>query len=226
MKYKALLLDFYGTLAEEDDRVIAGVLETIASAASAPVDQARIGRDWIDTFRALCFEAHAENFRTQRVIERESVSCLLDSCKAALDVDMVVNRLYANWRSAQAFDDARWFVQRNALPVCIVSNIDEDDLRAAHDHNGWAFEYIVTSETCRSYKPRSEMFHAALDMLGCGANEVLHIGDSLTADIGGAQPLGIDTAWINRRNKPMRENAPKPTFTAPTFYDLAREISG
>lgn len=223
MKYKALLLDFYGTLAEEDDRVIADTLEAIVGASTMPVDKARIGRDWIDSFRALCFEAFAGNFKTQRVIERESVTRLLASCQAALDIDVLVNRLYANWRSAQAFDDARWFVENNHLPVCIVSNIDEDDLRAALKRNGWNFEYIVTSESCRSYKPRPEMFLAALELLGCGANEVLHIGDSLTSDVSGAQPLGIDTAWINRTNKPPRQI--QPTYSVTNLRDLYREIA-
>jgi len=40
---------------------------------------------------------------------------------------------------------------------------------------------------------------AVLAELGVAPAETLHVGDSLSADIGGAAPLGIRTAWITRR---------------------------
>ncbi|MEJ6550924.1 HAD family hydrolase [Corynebacterium sp. USCH3] len=55
----------------------------------------------------------------------------------------------------------------------------------------------VTSEEVRSYKPRAELFDAGLGLLGLPAEQVLHVGDSLRADIAGAQGLGIDAAWVN-----------------------------
>ena len=35
--------------------------------------------------------------------------------------------------------------------------------------------------------------------LGVGPAEVLHVGDSLRADVGGAAALGIRTVWVTRR---------------------------
>ena len=58
---------------------------------------------------------------------------------------------------------------------------------------------LVISDAIGIRKPRAEIFEAVLAELGVAAEETLHVGDSLSADIGGAAPLGIRTAWITRR---------------------------
>lgn len=45
-------------------------------------------------------------------------------------------------------------------------------------------------------KPRSEIFQAALDRLGCSSEEVLMIGDRLETDIRGAQLAGCRTGLV------------------------------
>lgn len=45
-------------------------------------------------------------------------------------------------------------------------------------------------------KPRSEIFQAALDRLGCSPEEVLMIGDRLETDIQGAQQAGCRTGLV------------------------------
>ncbi len=45
------------------------------------------------------------------------------------------------------------------------------------------------------------MFHMALDVLGLQPDEVLHVEDSRTSDVGGATRLGIPVAWVNRTGK-------------------------
>jgi HAD superfamily hydrolase (TIGR01509 family) len=56
----------------------------------------------------------------------------------------------------------------------------------------------VISDAVGIRKPRAEIFEAVLAELGVTPEETLHVGDSLSADIGGAAPLGIRTAWITR----------------------------
>jgi FMN phosphatase YigB (HAD superfamily) len=40
-------------------------------------------------------------------------------------------------------------------------------------------------------------------MLGLRAEEVVHVGDSLTADVAGAQAAGIAAVWVNRCGRPV-----------------------
>ena len=58
---------------------------------------------------------------------------------------------------------------------------------------------IVISEEVGIRKPRKEIFVAALERLNVMANEAVHVGDNLDADIRGAAALGLRTVWITRR---------------------------
>jgi 2-haloacid dehalogenase/putative hydrolase of the HAD superfamily len=87
------------------------------------------------------------------------------------------------------------------VPICVVSNIDTGDLEAVVAHHELDLPNRVTSEDVRSYKPRPEIYLSALDRLGLPAADVLHVGDSLTSDVAGANSLGIPVAWVNRRRR-------------------------
>ena len=60
---------------------------------------------------------------------------------------------------------------------------------------------VFTSEDAKSYKPRKELFEFALKNTGLPAEQVVHIGDSLSSDIKGASSVGIKAVWINRSGK-------------------------
>lgn len=220
MGYKALCLDFYGTLAEEDDRVIAEILKALAAQSPVSSDTEQIRRVWYDYFLTRCTTAWGENFKRQCDIEIESLEHVFSRFETRLAPADCYEKLFHNWKTPRKFEDADWFLRHNSLPVCIVSNIDTDDVLQAIANNGWYFEHIVTSEMCQSYKPRPEMFERALDLLQCRPEEVLHIGDSLNSDVAGAQALGITAAWINRKNRPLPDNTPVPTFIINDFYQL------
>jgi FMN phosphatase YigB (HAD superfamily) len=66
-----------------------------------------------------------------------------------------------------------------------------------------------------------------LGLLDVGPDEVLHLGDSLRANVGGAAPLGIRTAWITRRNRDPQERlraheGPAPTYVSKTWRSYRR----
>lgn len=219
MKYKAILLDFYGTLVAEDDHLIARLLAEIAECSPVSSNAQEIGRDW--NFQEMCQTAYAGNFKTQRSIEVESLQRLLARYQANLNADEMAERLFAYWRTPAVYEDARRFLANNTLPICVASNIDTADLNAACASAGWGFDLMVTSESCRSYKPRPEMFLSALEKLDCQAHEVLHIGDSLSSDIKGAQALGIDTVWVNRKQRILPPDFASPTYTIATLNALS-----
>jgi HAD superfamily hydrolase (TIGR01509 family) len=88
------------------------------------------------------------------------------------------------------------------VPLALCSNFSHTEtalrvLRESglHDH----FDVLVVSDTAGVRKPRPEIFQAVLDELGTAPAETLHVGDNLTADVGGAGALGFRTAWVTRR---------------------------
>jgi FMN phosphatase YigB (HAD superfamily) len=84
---------------------------------------------------------------------------------------------------------------------------------------------VVVSEQVGFRKPRPEIFRATLEALGVDAEETLHVGDDLLADVGGAAPLGIRTAWLTRRvrdpeAKLRAYEGPPPDWTVADLQDL------
>ena len=224
MSYKALFIDFYGTLATEDDLIIAEIVQAIASQSPISSDIKQIGRDWYQHFLTQCASRFGNTFRTQRDIELESLEFIFDKYQTRLAAAHASEKLFAHWQAPQPFADVGPFLQKNTLPICIVSNIDTDDLRQAIDNAGWSFKNLVTSEQCRSYKPRPEMFERALQTMDCQPDVVLHIGDSLASDVAGAHKLGIATAWLNRKNKPLPSSPPQPTLVVNNFDQLLSKL--
>ena len=218
MRYKAILLDFYGTLVAEDNAIIERIVERIASASPLACTRMDVLREW--RFDDLCRQSFGEDFKAQRRIERESLTAVLRQFQANLDPVELSEELFKYWRSAPAWDDARWFLRQAIPDTCLVSNIDNADIHAAIASVGWSFPRIVTSEDCRAYKPRKEVFLQALALLDCQPNDALHVGDSYRIDVLGAQAAGIDTAWINRTGRRLPGNATPPTFVSADLRQL------
>lgn len=78
---------------------------------------------------------------------------------------------------------------------------------------------VVTSEDARAYKPRPEPFQLALDWLGLASDQVLHIGDSLTCDVAGANSLSISVARLNRGGR-KRPPQTRVTYEAPDLISI------
>jgi putative hydrolase of the HAD superfamily len=84
------------------------------------------------------------------------------------------------------------------LNVSVVSNIDDDYLDPMIERAGLdrLLDAWTSSEEARSCKPDPGIFRVALDKAGCSAEEVVFVGDSPGADIGGALALGMTTVLI------------------------------
>ncbi|MET1250012.1 HAD family hydrolase [Sporolactobacillus sp. STCC-11] len=109
--------------------------------------------------------------------------------------------MFQHWRTSPLFDDAKVFFDHIDLPVYVLSNIDTSDLQAVIHHHQLKIDGSITSEDVHSYKPRPKLFQQALNRYQLDADDVLHVGDSLSSDIAGAKKAGIKCAWINRNTK-------------------------
>ncbi|MFP8952695.1 HAD family hydrolase [Natrialbaceae archaeon A-arb3/5] len=57
-------------------------------------------------------------------------------------------------------------------------------------------------------KPNAAPFEYALDELGAAPDSAIHIGDSLHADVAGANAMGLDSAWIDTGNGRVDDHQP------------------
>lgn len=222
--FKAVFLDFYGTLVHEDDVWIDAICKKIAVSSATQATKGEIGRYWWDSFASRLLPSYGHAFITQRHIElqalKETMACFESTCNP----EELCEILFEHWQTAPMFADTVAFLSGINVPAIIVSNIDRGDIEAAIHHNGLAFEHIVTSEDARSYKPGTDIFRQALQISNLKPEEVLHVGDSLTNDIIGAHNVGIQAAWINRKHKPTPQHC-TPDYTVHSLTELIPLLS-
>ncbi|WP_309382679.1 HAD family hydrolase [Cerasicoccus frondis] len=214
MHYSALFLDFYGTLVAEDDPVIEAIC------AQAGANRQAFGLRWSTLFAQLCAESHGATFQTQRAIELQSLELAMQEAGVDGDPLAMSQALYDYWQAPEPFPESTSFLEHCPIPICIVSNIDMQDIQLAAQSCGWRFERLITSEQVRSYKPRPEIFHAALETMDIRPEQALHVGDSLSSDIRGASAVGIDTVWLNRKGRPFRDKQLEPTYEIQNLEQL------
>ncbi len=100
--------------------------------------------------------------------------------------------------AAQTLDALR----QQGYRLAIISNAsDDDDVQTLIDRAGLRpfFEIILTSAAAGIRKPHPAIFRAVLDQLGLPAQRTVMVGDTLGADILGAQAVGMRAVWITRR---------------------------
>lgn len=71
------------------------------------------------------------------------------------------------------------------------------------------FKTVTNSETAGVKKPNPQIFHRALNLAKAEVTESIMIGDSLEADIEGAQSLGLDTIYFNEFQIPHQNPTPQ-----------------
>jgi 2-haloalkanoic acid dehalogenase type II len=87
-----------------------------------------------------------------------------------------------------------------------LSNIDNASLRSSCTRLDFTFDIIVTAERVGAYKPDWPHFNTALadlEALGIPRSRVLHVGQSLRADIAPANKLRLKCAWVHRPGREL-----------------------
>jgi 2-haloacid dehalogenase len=117
--------------------------------------------------------------------------------------------------------------------VGALSNIDNASLESSCRKLDFRFDLVVTAELVGAYKPDWPHFRIAiadLAALGIPRERILHVGQSLRADITPANRLGLKCAWINRPGRLLGlsgEGAAeaKPDLIVSSLQELIAEIT-
>jgi HAD superfamily hydrolase (TIGR01549 family) len=135
--------------------------------------------------------------------------------------DQVPDAIIKSAVAAQfAVSQAHWNPEADALPLLeqlkgegyrlgLISNAsDGQDVRTLIDKGHFApfFEITLISAEVGLRKPHSGIFKIALDYFNARPEEAVMVGDTLGADIIGANNLGILSVWINRRAEVRSDN--------------------
>lgn len=119
------------------------------------------------------------------------------------------------------------------VKIGALSNIDNASLRSSCGKMGIVFDVVVTAERVGAYKPDWPHFNTALadlEALGIPRSRVLHVGQSLRADIAPANRLGLSCAWVHRPGRELGlsgEGAAeaRPGLEVPSLAALVEALS-
>jgi putative hydrolase of the HAD superfamily len=114
-----------------------------------------------------------------------------------------------------------------------LSNIDNASLESSCRKLDVRFDIVVTAERVGAYKPDLPHFQTAvadLAALGIARERILHVGQSLRADIAPANRLGLKCAWINRPGRLLGlsgEGAAeaRPDMTVASLQELVAAVT-
>ncbi|MGL4287687.1 MAG: hypothetical protein ACRCVA_15175 [Phreatobacter sp.] len=114
-----------------------------------------------------------------------------------------------------------------------LSNIDNASLASSCAKLDFTFDVVVTAERVGAYKPDWPHFHTGIADLaarGIARERILHVGQSLRADVTPANRLGLACAWINRPGRLLGlhgEGAAeaKPDLTVSSLAELVAELT-
>ncbi|HSW45055.1 MAG TPA: HAD family hydrolase [Phycisphaerae bacterium] len=214
-RFEGIFLDFYGTVAGGDHQAVRDVCQRVIDDHNLTADAGDLAGWWGDCYFAAIESVNGHAFRLLREIEHETlIETALRMLSTEIDATPYIEQLNAYLACPQLFEEVHEVLSCLRLPVCIVSNADEHEIRQAIAHHGLKVDYVVTSESARSYKPEPGIFRSALELTGWSPDRVLHVGDSLHSDVGGAHKAGLRAAWVRRavRIKDIGDEEPEYTW--------------
>jgi 2-haloacid dehalogenase len=186
--------DCYGTLVDFDlNRVVRASLNERLRADG--VDEAEFLRD----FRVMRFQVVLERYRPYKEILAVSLEHAmrlhgLPYRKADGDALIAAVPTFGPFREVPAVL-ARL---KETYQIAIISNTDDDLIRGNVERIGVEFDYVITAEQARAYKPSREMFVHALRVTGRTPEQVIHVAQGFEYDIIPTYGMGMRRIWINR----------------------------
>lgn len=118
-------------------------------------------------------------------------------------------------------------LQQSGLRLGIISNAGDDaDVQLLVDKARFRpyLDFIFTSAAVGCRKPDQTIFRLALDRWGFTPAETVMVGDTLHADILGANQVGIFSVWITRRANRPDNNANRATIQPAATIETLAEL--
>ena len=104
----------------------------------------------------------------------------------------------------------------------IISNMSTNGQQLAQDmHLDRYADFVVTSGDVGQGKPHAPIYLASLARANVDADQAIHVGDSISADVEGALAAGIHAIYMNRYpDIPPDEMVPEGVTTVHTLADV------
>ncbi|WP_367871717.1 HAD-IA family hydrolase [Luteolibacter sp. Populi] len=211
VEIRALFLDAAGTLIEPVEPV-AEVYARAAAMHGMELDAAEVKAAFFRAFGGLGdpeWDAHPDGDAAEREWWQRVVAATFGHVSGLEASVALFESLFAHyadpaaWRVFPEVGEVLAAAREAGFRLAVVSNFDRrlHGILAGH---GLEFDAVVTSADAACRKPAAGIFRRALELLGLAPAEVFHAGDSVSADVGGAEALGIAAFHVDRPGHDLR----------------------
>jgi 2-haloacid dehalogenase len=87
--------------------------------------------------------------------------------------------------------------------LAIISNTDDDLIAGTVAAIGTRFDFVITAQQARAYKPDHQLFLHAYATMGVTKEKTIHVGMGQFTDLKVCHELGIRSVWIDRVDEPL-----------------------
>ena len=227
--YDAITFDVYGTLIDWEPAILATLRHWIEAKGTAIEDAALM--DCFDRARA-----HYQSLTPARPyprVLRSAFAYIAD--ELGLEISSEAQCRFGNsvgeW---QPYPDSVEALARlrERFVLGALTNMDDASFAKSHALLGNCFDVIVTAEMAGAYKPSLRHFVLGLTKLAernIPPQSVLHVAQSLRADVRPANLLGQDVVWIDREGRGLGHSGlgaelAKPMATFPTMESFVSKF--
>jgi putative hydrolase of the HAD superfamily len=200
---KAVIFDFYGTLAETPDWGPSWQ-EMVSDVGYELPDDVR-DRWWNDGIDGAEHDEHSKSRDHYVAWQSARVRGMLAECSVPGDIqELLLARVreFGAHRRMRAYDeviDVLGGLRARGLTLAICSNWDWD-LHDAIEAAGLSgtVDAVVSSAWVGARKPHRRMYDAVLDRAGVAAADALFVGDTWSCDVEGPRAAGLRPVYVRR----------------------------
>lgn len=218
-RFEALTFDCYGTLIDWEAGLSAAFRPILAAHGMSKADD-----DVLTRFASYEAAAEAGPYQTYRQVLAAGLRGVAGELgfEPSDEEAVAFSGSVVDW---PAFPDSAAALARlkSRFRLGVITNCDDDLFAASNERLGVDFDWVVTAQQLRSYKPAERNFTLAFDRIGLPRDVILHVAQSLFHDHAPAQRLGMTTVWIDRRHDRPGSGATPEAVATPnaTFPDMA-----
>jgi 2-haloacid dehalogenase len=210
-RFDALTFDCYGTLIDWETGLLAGLRAATDAHRIAATDD-----ELLETFARHESAIEADRYRPYREVLGKALRRILAE-RGLEPTEEEVAAFGGSVVDWPAFPDSAAALQRlhQRFSLGVITNCDDDLFAASNARLGVTFDWIVTAQQAKRYKPNPRGFELAFERIGLPTSRILHVAQSLFHDHVPAKRLGLSTVWVNRRRGRPGSGATPPAEATP-----------
>ena len=225
--FDALTFDCYGTLIDWEAGILNGLRPVLERCGVQRTDD-----ELLVTYAKHEAALEAGPYLAYRDVLAASLQRLSDDL-GSVPTDREIAAFSQSVGDWPAFTDSADALARlsERFRLGVITNCDDDLFASSNERLGVEFDWIITAQQAKSYKPNLRNFELAFERIEVPRDRILHVAQSLFHDHVPAKQLGMTTVWIDRRHgregfgaTPAAEA--KPDLAVPDMESFANLATG